>query len=90
MNNKLFKHLSYYLTLITIFIVGFILSILSYPNLNLEILVIILTIITYVIWGVLHHHLDHQLSKKILIEYIMIGVLGISIVFFIFMGGVGI
>lgn len=90
MKKNYLKHINYYLTLISIFVVGFVLSLLSYPNLNLEILIIIATIIFYVAWGILHHKLDHQLTNKILIEYILIGLLGLSIVFFIFMGGVGI
>ena len=90
MNKKFLKHINYYLALITIFVVGFVLSLISFPNVNLEITVILLTIVSYVGWGVLHHHLDHELTQKIFIEYLLIGLLGVSIVFFVFMGGLGI
>lgn len=87
---KFLKHFGYYISLIAIFVLGFIASLLSYPNLNLEILIIIITIILYVVWGILHHKQNHQLTTKIAMEYILIGMLGLSIVFFIFMGGKGI
>jgi hypothetical protein len=90
MIKKFLKHLNYYIILAAIFAVGLFLSLVSYPNINLQIIIIFTTIICYVCWGILHHKISHQLTNKILIEYILIGLLGISIVFFIFMGGVGI
>ena len=42
----------------------------------------------YMILGILHHFVNHELTAKIMVEYILIGALGISIVFFIIVGGI--
>ena len=90
MTKKFLKHFGYYLILLLIFAIGLIATILSSPNLNLQILIIICTVIFYVFWGIWHHKNTHELTTKITIEYMLIGLLGLSIIFFIFMGGVGI
>ena len=87
---KLVKHLSYYLSLVLIFAVGLTVTLLFSPNLKLQVLAIVSTIIFYIFWGILHHKINHELTLKVLIEYFLIGLLGLSIVFFIFMNGVGI
>lgn len=88
MPKKILKHFGYYFILLLIFAIGFIATIFSSPNLNLQILIIICTISFYVFWGIWHHKKTHELTNKIIIEYILIGLLGLSIIFFIFMGGV--
>lgn len=87
---NIFKHLGYYISMLLIFGLGLLASILAYPNVNLEIFIIVLTVVFYVFWGIMHHKINHDLSTKIVIEYLLIGLLGISIIFFIFMGGKGI
>ncbi|MEK7551048.1 MAG: hypothetical protein AAB532_00390 [Patescibacteria group bacterium] len=88
MTKKLFKHLNYYLMLFIIFTVGVITTVFASPNKNLQIITIVATIILYVIWGILHHKINHELTKKITTEYLLIGLLGLSIIFFIFTGGI--
>ncbi len=90
MIKKFIKHLNYYLFLLAIFAVGLLLSVLVYPNIFLQILIIVLTIIFYVVWGIWHHKKEHNLTNKIVVEYLLIGLLGISIVFFVFMGRIGV
>jgi len=90
MIKKFIKHINYYLFLLAIFAVGLLLSVLVYPNIFLQILVIVSTIIFYVFWGIWHHKKEHNLTNKIIVEYLLIGLLGISIVFFVFMGRVGV
>ena len=85
---KLIKHLSYYLSLFLIFAVGLTVTLLLSPNLKLQVLAIALTIIFYIFWGILHHKRNHELTLKVLMEYFLIGLLGLSIVFFIFMNGI--
>jgi len=87
MNKKNQNHLGYYISLIAIIIMSAVLVILNMGNKELQIIIFILTTIFYIIWGILHHLLNHDLSSKIVIEYILIGTVGISIIFFVFMGG---
>jgi hypothetical protein len=87
MFTKLKKHLSYYLSLSAILLLGIILIILTSPNIKLQSLVIALTVFFYVLWGILHHLINHELSSRIVIEYVLVGALGLSILFFMMMGG---
>lgn len=86
MNKKIKKHLLYYFSLLLIFSLGLILTLLSAPNIKLQSIIILLTIIIYVAWGILHHYLSHELTLKIVVEYALIGLLGISILFFVMSG----
>ncbi len=84
---KLKKHIGYYLSLLAIFTTGFLLTVYTSPNLNLQKLTVTLTIIAYVLWGIFHHFINHELTKRIVIEYSLIGLLGLSILFFVIEGG---
>lgn len=88
MKQKLKKHVGYYLSLLVIFSTGFMLTMFVAPNLNLQKITITLTIVAYVCWGVMHHHLNHELTTRIMVEYILIGLLGLSVLFFVIEGGV--
>jgi hypothetical protein len=84
---KLQKHLGYYLSLSAILILGLALILLTSPNLKLQSFVILLTVLFYILWGILHHLINHELSPRIVIEYVLIGALGLSILFFMMIGG---
>ena len=90
MRKKFSSHLAYYISLIVIFILGFLLIKKTSPNLQLQTLIFSLITFFYVILGIIHHLLNHKLSAKIVIEYILIGSFGIAVVFFLLKGGLGI
>jgi hypothetical protein len=81
------KHLGYYLSLITILVLGLLLVFLASPNIELQIVITLLTVFFYILWGLFHHLTNHELTAKIVIEYVLVGVLGISILYFLLMGG---
>jgi hypothetical protein len=87
MKKKFKKHLGYYLSLLTILALGLLLTFLATPNIQLQIIIILLTTFFYVLWGMFHHLVNHELTSKIMIEYVLIGTLGVSILFFLIMGG---
>lgn len=87
MYKKFKKHLGYYISLSTILLLGLVLTFLATPNIQLQIIIILLTIFFYMVWGILHHLINHELTGKIMVEYVLIGTLGISILFFLLMGG---
>jgi intracellular septation protein A len=87
MYKKLQKHFGYYLSLSAILLLGLALILLTSPNIRLQSLVILLTVFFYILWGVLHHLINHELSLRIVVEYVLIGALGMSIIFFMMMGG---
>ena len=84
------SHLAYYIFLVLI--LGFGLSgvYLSSPNRQLQMIIVVSTTLFYVGFGILHHLLNHDLNPKIVVEYILIGSLGLSLVLFLMKGGLGI
>lgn len=59
----------------------------SYPSfetgtLGVPVLSIVSTVVYYCFWGIAHHRLENGLTKKILLEYIMISLLILSIILF--------
>ena len=87
MHQKLKKHFGYYLSLLSILLLGLVLILLASPNIKLQSLVVLLTVFFYVLWGVLHHFINHELTLRIMVEYVLIGALGISVIFFMMLGG---
>ena len=72
------------------FAVGAFLISLVAPNKLQQIGIFTLIALFYVIWGILHHFINHELNKKIVVEYILIATLGVAIMFFLLKGGFGI
>ncbi|MCL5438416.1 MAG: hypothetical protein M1268_00320 [Patescibacteria group bacterium] len=88
MKDNIKKHLGYYISLISLLLLGiFAVSQVSYDK-RFQMAVIIITTFFYVIWGILHHKLHHNLNTKIVIEYILIGSLGLTIILFILKGAI--
>jgi hypothetical protein len=87
MHKKFKQHLGYYISLMAILLLGLALVLLTSPNLKTQSFVILLTVFFYVLWGVLHHLINHELTVKIMIEYVLIGGLGLAVLFFMMMGG---
>ena len=86
MTKKIMKHVGYYFSLFAIFTIGFLCAMFVAPNTVLQVFFIVLTVAFYVIWGILHHYVNHELTRKIAVEYLLIGLLGLSIIFFVFAG----
>lgn len=89
MINKFKKHIGYYISLVAILVFAIYLTILASPDRQLQMSIFIVITVIYVFWGILHHLLNHDLSSKIVIEYTLVGALGMSIILFLFKGGFG-
>ena len=83
-------HLGYYLFLITVLIIGLIVTWQLSSDKNLQMLSFITLSVVYAAVGIFHHLLNHDLVGKIVVEYILVALLGIAAAFFIFKGGFGI
>lgn len=70
-------HLFHYLILFTIIFAGLaaFFSFRNYPMIQL--LIGIVTSLSYVLWGIVHHIVDHDLSIKIIVEYLAVGIFAI-------------
>lgn len=82
------KHFLYYIFLIFLLSLGIFLTIQTGYDRQLQFIIIILTAFFYVILGILHHLFEHDLSSKIVLEYVLMGALGISVVLFFLKGGI--
>lgn len=90
MSKKINEHVLYYISLIVIFALGIVLMFFATPNKQLQMLIFVIMAFFYCVWGLLHHLINHELSSKIVVEYILIGTLGVAIMFFLLKGGFGI
>lgn len=79
---RLYKHSAYYISLVLILTLGFLLAYNS-SNRSFQIGAVTITTFFYVLWGIMHHLINHDLNVKIVIEYILIGVFGLTIIFFL-------
>jgi hypothetical protein len=61
-----------------IFILGFGFMYLSQENTHLQFIILVFVLTSYIVIGFLHHHLNHELKSKIVIEYVLISSLILS------------
>lgn len=87
---KKHTHLIYYLSILTLFVTGIALIVYLSPQRDLQMFVLMGMAILYALIGIAHHLIIHDLVFKIVIEYVLVAILGIAIVYFIFRGGIGI
>jgi hypothetical protein len=79
MKKTIHPHIWYYLSLSLLLILGCILVLISGNQPRLQATAIIMTAFFYAFWGIFHHVLHHNISAKIVIEYVLIASLGISL-----------
>jgi hypothetical protein len=80
---KIKKHFEFYFSFLLIQIIGFSLVMLNAHNKNIQFILIILTSAIYALWSILHQYIHHNLTAKIVVEYVLIGVLGVSVSMFL-------
>ena len=83
MIKRIKAHIGYYVSLIIMLAFGYLLVSLAYPNRELQILAAVVTTFLYVFLGVIHHAINHDLHLKIVVEYVLIGILGFTMIIFI-------
>lgn len=76
------KHTGYYSSLLLILFLGVFLFVQLTGQKQMQQLVIGFIALSYVLWGILHHSLHHDLRLKIVVEYVLMGLLGLSLVYF--------
>lgn len=80
------NHIGHYISLLTVFILSLLL-IFFVTDIQSRVLIATFTAFFYVSWGIFHHFLHHDLSAKIVVEYVLIGSLGLAAVVFLLKGG---
>ena len=74
------KHLSHYLSLAGILLVGGYGLIFFFWDMPLQIAIAVGVAGAYVTWGVVHHYLHRDLHISVVVEYILISTLGLLII----------
>ena len=87
MNEKIKEHFGYYVSLFVILALGGILTLQFSYSRQLQMLTVVITALFYVTLGIIHHSQNHDLTPKIVIEYVLIGSLGMIMVSFLLKGG---
>lgn len=70
-------HVVHYFVLLVILLGGFATFYFVRPNTSLQLIVGVVTSISYVIWGIIHHALQKDLHRKIVVEYLLMGAIAI-------------
>ncbi len=83
---KVQEHTVYSIFLFIIVALGILLALQFPHNKQMQMLVIVITTFFYVGLGLVHHKENHDLTTKIVIEYALIGGLGMTIVLFFLLG----
>ena len=81
--------LEYYVSLIFVLSLGLFFIILAAPNKNLQLILVLLTTLFHILFGIVHHLINHDLRIRVVVQYIVIGALGITVIFFFLKGGLG-
>lgn len=77
------KHSLYYSLLISVLIGGLFFIVGAKADKSLQLNTFILITIFYISIGIVHHKLEHDLHTKVVIEYVLMGLLGIAIMLFL-------
>jgi uncharacterized membrane protein len=67
----------HFLALIAILGAGVLTFMVVAPNTTIQLVVGIITAAAYVLWGLIHHTIQKDLHQKIVLEYLLIGVIAI-------------
>lgn len=77
------KHTLYYIFLVLLCAGGLLLAISLAPNHTMQLWAMLFVAVSYCVGGILHHSLHHQVTFKIVSEYILVALFGLSLVYFI-------
>lgn len=83
MKKLIHQHTLYYVIAAVIQLTGLIIVTLLSGNTDMQMAVIVLMTVLFTLWAILHHYFHHDLHPKIVMEYSLLGALGISIAFFV-------
>lgn len=80
---KLSVHTMHFIVLILILVGSIGAFLLLQGNHTSQLIVGVLTAISYVAWGIIHHALQKDLHTKIVVEYVLMGAIAIALLFIV-------
>lgn len=76
-------YLFHFLVLVIIIASGIGMFMLAKGNNALQLMIGIVTSIAYIAWGIIHHCLQGDLHRKVVIEYVFIGAIAVTLLFIV-------
>jgi len=73
-------HLTHYLILLSIFAFGIFFFLYFSYNRSIQAWCVVMTSVSYFLWGMVHHYLEKNLYLKVIIEYFLVALLGAGLV----------
>lgn len=80
------KHITYYTLLFVLLSISMVFVLQNTSDKRIQMTALVLTGFIYTIAGILHHIAEHNLTTKIMVEYVLMGSLGILILLLFFRG----
>ncbi len=78
MKTEIRKHIGYYVAFSVVQLLGLALVLLSAGNRQTQQIAILGTTVFYFIFAIAHHYLNHDLNAKIVLEYALMGCVGLA------------
>lgn len=82
MPTHLKTHTMYTLIFVLLLVLDAVVMYVFSPSKATELFLVSITSLAYVVWGIVHHSLSHDISVKIVIEYFLVSLLGFTVVLF--------
>ncbi len=76
-------HILHFIVLILILAGGMGMFFLAHGNTGFQLMIGVVTSIAYVVWGMIHHAMQGDLHRKVVIEYIFVGSIAIILLFIV-------
>lgn len=80
MLEEIHYHLVRYLVLTAILVFGLLFFFLSAHDPSLQLKIVFVSLVAYVLWGVVHHYLGKDLTALIVLEYVLVAAVALIII----------
>lgn len=77
------EHLIYYAIAALIQLVGLVLITFYATTQEIQMSVVVLMTLVFVLWALAHHYFHHDLHPRVVIEYVLMGSVGITLTYFV-------
>ena len=78
---KLTRDIQHYLPLVGIVVAGLVGFVIFGYDRNFQAVISVAVAISYVVWGLVHHHIHKDLHASVILEYMAIAIVGLVAVF---------
>ncbi|MDP1721753.1 MAG: hypothetical protein Q8L37_00935 [Candidatus Gottesmanbacteria bacterium] len=76
-------HILHFIVLLLILAGGTGMFFLAHGNTGLQLMIGVVTSVAYIAWGMIHHAMQGDLHRKVVIEYIFVGSIAIILLFIV-------